>query len=47
MKNKIEELTAAVQAIGKLLDEITAVLGKLALLVLAAQTVAQIFKLGG
>lgn len=47
MKNKIEELTAAVQAIGKLLDEITTVLTKLALLVMALQTVIHILKVGG
>lgn len=47
MKKKIEELTEAVKAIGKLLDEITTVLTKLALLVLALQTVISILKLGG
>lgn len=47
MKNKIEELTKAVKAFGKLLDEITTVLAKLALLVLALETVITILKLGG
>lgn len=44
---KMEELTEAVKATGKLLDEITTVLPKFVLPVLALETVISIIRLGG
>lgn len=46
MKDKIKELTEIVREIGKLMDAITTELGRLALLILALQTVIHIIKGG-
>lgn len=46
MKDKIKELTEIVQEIGKLMDVITTELGRLALLIMALQTVIHIIKGG-
>lgn len=46
LKDKIKELTEIVQEIGKLLDVITTELGRLALLIMALQTVIHIIKGG-
>jgi prefoldin subunit 5 len=46
LKDKIKELTEIVQEIGKLMDVITTELGRLALLIMALQTVIHIIKGG-
>ena len=46
MKDKIKELTEAVHELGKLFEEIATVLAKLALLIMALQTIWQILRGG-
>jgi hypothetical protein len=46
MKDKIKELTGTVHELGKLFEEIATVLAKLALLIMALQTIWQILRGG-
>lgn len=46
MKDKIKELTETVQEIGKLVDEVTAVFSKVALMIMALMTIIHIIRGG-
>ena len=46
MKDKIKELTETVHELGKLFEEIATVLAKVALLIMALQTILQILRGG-
>ncbi len=46
MKDKIKELAETVKEFGKLVDEVTAVISKVALLILGLMTIIQILRGG-